>query len=186
MNLLNALFEWFDELTEKHGVEKIKTIGDSYMVVGGVPNHDQLHCQHVAGFALEAMSFVRSFSSTYPFPIEMRMGIHTGTVAAGVLGKKKFSYDLWGDVVNIASRYESSSSPNSIHVSEAVKVRLADDFVFSDAESVELKGKGIATAYYLLGRKTVIPTRTETDSRGGLNEAAIAADAARSGDRPPV
>ena len=116
----------------------------------------------------------------------MRMGIHTGTVAAGVLGKKKFSYDLWGDVVNIASRYESSSSPNSIHVSEAVKVRLADNFVFSDAESVELKGKGIATAYYLLGRKTVIPTRTETDSRGGLNEAAIAADAARSGDRPPV
>ena len=82
------------------------------------------------------------------------MGIHTGTVAAGVLGTKKFSYDLWGDVVNVASRYESSSSPNNIQVSEAVRVRLADDFIFSDGGSIELKGKGTVTSYYLLGKKT--------------------------------
>jgi adenylate cyclase len=153
VSLLNALFEKFDELVEKHGVEKIKTIGDSYMVVGGVPNRDPLHCQHVAEFALEAIGFVREFSTSYPFPVEMRMGIHTGTVAAGVLGKKKFSYDLWGDVVNVASRFESSSMVDRIHVSEAVRVRLADDFVFQDAGTVDLKGKGVTASYYLLGKK---------------------------------
>ncbi len=157
VNLLNTLFGTFDDLVERHGVEKIKTIGDSYMVVGGVPNRDPLHCQHVADFALDAISFVRNFSSAYPSAIEMRMGIHTGTVAAGVLGKKKFSYDLWGDVVNLASRYESSASPNNIHVSEAVKIRLADDFAFSDGGNVELKGKGTVPSYYLLGKKATGP-----------------------------
>jgi class 3 adenylate cyclase/HAMP domain-containing protein len=157
VNLLNAIFEKFDELVETHGVEKIKTIGDSYMVVGGVPNRDPLHCQHVAEFALDAMSFIQEFPADLPFPIEMRMGIHTGTVAAGVLGKKKFSYDLWGDVVNVASRFESTSLANKIHVSEAVKVRLNDDFAFLDAGTVELKGKGSTTSFYLLGRKKEFP-----------------------------
>ncbi|ARN82907.1 adenylate/guanylate cyclase domain-containing protein [Methylocystis bryophila] len=154
VNLLNVLFGKFDDLSEKHGVEKIKTIGDSYMVVGGIPNRDALHCQHVAEFALEAIAFVKNFSSIYPCAIEMRMGIHTGTVAAGVLGKKKFSYDLWGDVVNLASRYENSSTPNEIQVSESVKIRLADDFLFSEGFNVELKGKGIVPCFYLLGKKT--------------------------------
>jgi adenylate cyclase len=157
VNLLNAIFEKFDELVETHGVEKIKTIGDSYMVVGGVPNRDPLHCQHVAEFALDAMRFVQEFPAHSPFPIEMRMGIHTGTVAAGLLGKKRFSYDLWGDVVNVASRFESTSLANKIHVSEAVKVRLNDDFVFLDAGIVELKGKGSAASFYLLGRKKEFP-----------------------------
>jgi class 3 adenylate cyclase len=79
--------------------------------------------------------------------------MHTGTVAAGVVGKKKLSYDLWGDVVNTASRFESSGEPNAIHVSEAVRVRLADDFVFSDSGDVNLKGKGSMRSFYLLGRK---------------------------------
>ncbi|WP_424361916.1 adenylate/guanylate cyclase domain-containing protein [Methylocystis parvus] len=153
VNMLNELFGKFDELAEKHSVEKIKTIGDSYMVVGGVPNRDPLHCQHIAEFAMEALDFVRGFSKTHPFNISMRMGVHTGTVAAGVLGKKKFSYDLWGDVVNVASRFESSSSPDRIHVSESVRVRLADDFTFEDAGTVELKGKGTVASFYLLGRK---------------------------------
>ncbi len=153
VSLLNEIFEKFDELVEKHGVEKIKTIGDSYMVVGGVPSRDPLHCQHIAEFALEAIGFMRAFSETYPFPIQMRMGIHTGTVAAGVLGKKKFSYDLWGDVVNVASRFESTSMTDRIHVSESVRVRLADDFIFQDAGTVDLKGKGVTASYYLLGRK---------------------------------
>jgi adenylate cyclase len=153
VSLLNTLFDGFDELVEKHGVEKIKTIGDSYMVVGGVPKRDPLHCQHVAEFALDVLGFIEDFSRTYPYPIEMRMGIHTGTVAAGVLGRKKFSYDLWGDVVNVASRFESTSRPNKIHVSEAVRVRLSDDFVFLDAGVVELKGKGAVASHYLLSRK---------------------------------
>ncbi len=161
VNLLNAIFEKFDELVEKHGVEKIKTIGDSYMVVGGIPHRDPLHCQHVAEFALEAMSFIKEFSAHSPIPVEMRMGVHTGTVAAGVLGKKKFSYDLWGDVVNVASRFESTSVPNKIHVSEAVKVRLSDDFVFLDAGTVQMKGKGVTSSFYLLGRKNEFPAVVE-------------------------
>ncbi len=88
VNMLNALFGKFDELVEKHGVEKIKTIGDSYMVVGGVPKRDPLHCQRIAEFALDAISFVREFSKGHPYEIRMRMGIHTGTVAAGVLGRR--------------------------------------------------------------------------------------------------
>jgi adenylate cyclase len=154
VELLNTLFGKFDDLIEKHGVEKIKTIGDSYMVVGGVPNRDPLHCQHVAAFALEAIAYVKSFSAMHAYTVEMRMGMHTGTVAAGVLGRKRFSYDLWGDVVNVASRYENTSAPNQIHVSEAVRVRLADDFIFSDGGSVDLKGKGIVPSYYLLGKKS--------------------------------
>ena len=154
VELLNTLFGKFDDLIEKHGVEKIKTIGDSYMVVGGVPNRDPLHCQHVAAFALEAIAFVKSFSTLHAYTVEMRMGMHTGTVAAGVLGRKRFSYDLWGDVVNVASRYENTSEPNHIHVSEAVKVRLADDFMFSEGGSVDLKGKGVVPSYYLLSKKT--------------------------------
>lgn len=167
VNLLNAIFDKFDELVEKHGVEKIKTIGDSYMVVGGVPNRDPLHCQHVAEFALEALAFIEDFSKSYPYPIQMRMGIHTGTVAAGVLGRKKFSYDLWGDVVNIASRFEATSRPNKIHVSEAVYVRLSDDFVLMDAGTVELKGKGVVTSHYLLTRKD--DARTVVEFRKMIN-----------------
>jgi adenylate cyclase len=161
VHLLNALFDKFDELVEKHGVEKIKTIGDSYMVVGGVPNRDPLHCQHVAEFALDVRAFIETFSKAYPFAIQMRMGIHTGTVAAGVLGRKKFSYDLWGDVVNVASRFESTSRPNMIHVSESVYVRLSDDFTFLDGGTVELKGKGVVTSHFLLNRKEEARTVVE-------------------------
>ncbi len=157
VNMLNALFEKFDELVEKHGVEKIKTIGDSYMVVGGVPNRDPLHCQHIADFALEAQAFIISYAEGVPYPLQMRTGIHTGTVAAGVVGRKRFSYDLWGDVVNVASRFESTGQPDKIHVSEAVKVRLHDDYVFLDGGTVELKGKDATRSFFLIGKKTLMP-----------------------------
>lgn len=161
VNMLSALFGAFDELAEKHQVEKIKTIGDCYMVVGGVPNRDPLHCQHIAEFALDALKAVEEISAHLPFPIQMRMGIHTGTVAAGVVGKKKFSYDLWGDVVNVASRFETTASPDKIHVSEAVRVRLSDDFLFHDSGIVELKGKGKVPSFYLLGKKKENPSIIE-------------------------
>lgn len=154
VQLLNEIFGKFDELVEKHNVEKIKTIGDSYMVVGGVPNRDPLHCQHVAEFAMEVETFLGEFSQGLRYPLHMRIGIHTGTVAAGVVGKKRFSYDLWGDVVNIASRYESTSQPDKIHVSEAVKIRLDDDYLFIDGGAVELKGKGHNKSYFLIGKKS--------------------------------
>ena len=156
VKLLSTLFAELDELAEIHQVEKIKTIGDCYMVVGGVPKRDALHCQHIAEFALDAIKLVERLSANLLLPIKMRIGIHTGTVAAGVVGKKKFSYDLWGDVVNVASRFESTSKPDSIHVSEAVRVRLGDDFMFQDCGSVELKGKGTVASYFLLGQKKEI------------------------------
>ncbi|MBM3653233.1 MAG: HAMP domain-containing protein, partial [Alphaproteobacteria bacterium] len=157
VNMLNAIFEKFDELVEKHGVEKIKTIGDSYMVVGGVPNRDPLHCQHIADFALEAQAFIISYAEGVPYPLQMRTGIHTGTVAAGIVGRKRFSYDLWGDVVNVASRFESTGQPDRIHVSEAVKVRLSDDYLFLDDGTVELKGKEATRSFFLIGKKTQMP-----------------------------
>ncbi len=157
VNMLNAIFEKFDELVEKHGVEKIKTIGDRYMVVGGVPNRDPLHCQHIADFALEAQAFIVSYAEGVPYPLQMRTGIHTGTVAAGIVGRKRFSYDLWGDVVNVASRFESTGQPDKIHVSEAVKVRLSDDYLFLDGGTVELKGKEATRSFFLIGKKTLMP-----------------------------
>ena len=157
VNLLNFLFGKFDELAEKHGVEKIKTIGDCYMVVGGVPNRDPLHCQHIAAFAMDARNCIENLSYETQNKIQLRMGIHTGTVAAGIVGKKRFSYDLWGDVVNIASRFESTAEPNKIHVSEAVKFRLSDDFLFLDGGELKLKGKGTIRSFYLLGRKESMP-----------------------------
>ncbi|AZG75722.1 adenylate/guanylate cyclase domain-containing protein [Methylocystis rosea] len=167
VNMLNVLFEKFDELVEKHGVEKIKTIGDSYMVVGGVPNRDPLHCQHIADFALDAQSFIMNFAEGLSYPLKMRMGVHTGTVAAGVVGKKRFSYDLWGDVVNVASRFESTSKPDKIHVSEAVKVRLSDDYVFLDGGTVELKGKEATRSFFLIGKKTQMPGILEFTTPSG-------------------
>lgn len=160
VHLLSEIFGKFDELVEKHSVEKIKTIGDSYMVVGGVPNRDPLHCQHVADFAIEAGKFIEEYSKELRFPLRMRIGMHTGTVAAGIVGKKRFSYDLWGDVVNVASRYESTSMPDKIHISEAVKVRLDDDYLIVDGGAVDLKGKGLAKSYFLMGKKSEMPQVT--------------------------
>lgn len=160
VHLLSEIFGKFDELVEKHSVEKIKTIGGSYMVVGGVPNRDPLHCQHVADFAIEAGKFIEEYSKELRFPLRMRIGMHTGTVAAGIVGKKRFSYDLWGDVVNVASRYESTSMPDKIHISEAVKVRLDDDYLIVDGGAVDLKGKGLAKSYFLMGKKSEMPQVT--------------------------
>jgi class 3 adenylate cyclase/HAMP domain-containing protein len=153
VSLLSVVFEKFDELAEKHNVEKIKTVGDCYMVVAGVPTRDPLHCQHMAAFAMEALQYFREMSEKSSYNLKLRIGMHTGTVAAGVVGKKKLSYDLWGDVVNVASRFESSGESNGIHVSEAVRFRLADDFLFSNSGEVNLKGKGPMRSFYLLGRK---------------------------------
>lgn len=157
VNMLNLLFGKFDELAEKHCVEKIKTIGDCYMIVAGVPNRDPLHCQHIAAFAIDAQNCIEAFSRESPYKVQLRIGMHTGTVAAGVVGKKRFSYDLWGDVVNVASRFETTGEPNKIHVSEAVKFRLSDDFLFLDGSEVKLKGKGIMKSFYLLGKKENMP-----------------------------
>ncbi len=153
VRMLNDIFGRFDELVESCGLEKIKTIGDCYMVVGGVPDRTPLHCQRVATFALEAVKVIEAYAQTFPLSLQIRIGVHTGTVVAGVVGKRKFSYDLWGDVVNIASRYQSTGRPGGIHVSEAVRARLADDFVFEEAGGVDLKGHGVVQSWYLRGER---------------------------------
>lgn len=153
VSMLNDVFGRFDELVVKHRLEKIKTIGDCYMVVGGVPARSPTHCQQVARFALAALKSFNEYAAEFPYPLRIRIGMHTGTVVAGIVGTQKFSYDLWGDVVNIASRYESTGTPNKIHVSDSVRVRLADDFAFEDAGEVDLKGKGMMRSWFLVGDK---------------------------------
>ncbi|RTL80390.1 MAG: HAMP domain-containing protein [Hyphomicrobiales bacterium] len=153
VRMLNDIFGRFDELVESYHLEKIKTIGDCYMVVGGVPDRTPLHCQRIAQFALDAIKTIDAYSKNFPMPLEIRIGVHTGTVVAGVVGKRKFSYDLWGEVVNMASRYQSTGQPNKIHVSDAVHLRLADDFAFEDAGVVELKGHGAEHCWFLTGEK---------------------------------
>ena len=153
VNMLNDVFGRFDKLVVEHGLEKIKTIGDCYMVVGGIPERDPLHCQKVADFAIAALQSFDDYAADFAQPLSIRVGMHTGTVVAGVVGTQKFAYDLWGDVVNIASRFESSGKPNRIHVSDSVRIRLADDFIFEDGEDVNLKGKGIMKSWFIVGRK---------------------------------
>jgi class 3 adenylate cyclase/HAMP domain-containing protein len=153
VNMLNDIFGRFDKLVVEHKLEKIKTIGDCYMVVGGIPERDPLHCQKVADFAFDSLTAFEDYAADFSQPLSIRMGMHTGTVVAGVVGTQKFSYDLWGDVVNIASRYESTGKPNKIHISDSVRLRLADDFEFEEAGEVDLKGKGRVRSWFLIGRK---------------------------------
>lgn len=154
VEMLNEVFGLLDELARKHDVEKIKTIGDCYMVVAGVPDRSPTHAQQIAEFALDMQETLRSYTKRTGQEIAMRTGIHTGTVVAGIVGTSKFAYDLWGDVVNVASRMESTSEPGFIQVSNAVRVRLQDDYDFDDRGPVEMKGKGSVHTWYLTGRRT--------------------------------
>ena len=155
VSMLNDVFACFDEITLRTHVEKIKTIGDCYMVVSGVPDRRSTHCQEIANFSLEAMEAFREYAKDFGEPLQIRMGMHTGTVVAGIVGTQKFSFDLWGDVVNVASRLESTGVPDRIHVSDAVQIRLADDFLFEARGMTDMKGKGSLHTWFLQDRKHV-------------------------------
>ena len=152
-NLLNELFEIFDDLAEKYKLEKIKTIGDCYMAVAGVPDRSPTHAQQMADFSLEALSILKSQNQKLSRNLQIRIGMHSGTVAAGIIGRKKFAYDLWGDVVNVTNRLEGTAEPMKIHVSESVHARLEDSYIFEDRGEVELRNRGKLRTYYLIGKK---------------------------------
>ncbi len=153
VDILNSIFGRFDDMLSEFSIEKIKTIGDSYMVVGGVPERSPIHCQQVARFALAAMKTVDQYNRDTGQNLQMRIGIHTGTVVAGIVGTRKYSYDLWGDVVNIASRLESTSLPGRIHVANAVRTRLLDDFELEERGQVEIRGLGSVQTFFLTQEK---------------------------------
>ncbi|NEO82804.1 MAG: PAS domain S-box protein [Spirulina sp. SIO3F2] len=154
---LNQIFSAFDRLAAEHGVEKIKTIGDAYMVVAGLPLPQSSHVSAIADLALAMRKVIQDFTWPGGEAIQLRMGIHTGAVVAGVIGINKFSYDLWGDTVNIAARMEQSGEPGQIQVTPAVYQQLRDNYHFEMRGQINIKGKGEMMTYWLQGYQSESP-----------------------------
>ena len=151
--LLNRLFSAFDALAERHGLEKIKTIGDAYMVAGGLDPAERDDCAAVADLALEMREVVAREPTTDGQALALRIGIATGPVVAGVVGTKKFIYDLWGDTVNLANRITADNQPGMIQVDARTYEQLAARYDFEPAQILNLKGKGATNVYRLRGRR---------------------------------
>ena len=143
VDFLNQLFSDFDYLVEELGLEKIKTIGDAYMVASGLPEPRTDHAEAIANMALEMNKVINQVSLLYNENFKIRIGINTGKVVAGVIGKKRLIYDLWGDAVNIASRMESSGEPGKIQVTESTYKLLKNKYILSKRGTVNVKGKAI-------------------------------------------
>ena len=151
---LDLLFSHFDGLAEEHGLEKIKTIGDAYMVAAGVPNPRPDHARALAQVGLEMLAAMREDEDLAALGLELRIGINSGPVVAGVIGRKRFLYDLWGDAVNTASRMESHGAPGRIQITRATYELLADEFACEPRGTIDVKGKGEIEVWYLVGRTT--------------------------------
>lgn len=156
VNSVDFYFSKFDQIMEKHGVEKIKTIGDAYMGVGGLPDPDEKHVFHVVEAAFEVMEFINKIKNSINkeyHAFEIRIGINTGPIVAGVVGTKKFAYDIWGDTVNVASRMESSSIEGKINVSEHTYELIKDYYECDYRGEIEVKNKGMMKMYFVNGKK---------------------------------
>jgi adenylate cyclase len=156
---LDHLFSRFDDLAERHGLEKIKTIGDCYMAAAGVPTPRPDHARALALMALDMLDAMRSDDEVGRLGLELRVGINSGPVVAGVIGRKRFLYDLWGDAVNTASRMESHGTPGRIQITGATFELLADEFECEPRGTITVKGKGEVETWYLVGHRstTAIP-----------------------------
>jgi class 3 adenylate cyclase len=157
VNLLNGLFSRFDELAERHGLEKIKTIGDAYMMVGGLPTPRPDHAEAVADMALEMIREIGGRRAGDGPPLELRIGIDTGPVVAGVIGIRRFIYDVWGDTVNTASRMESHGVPGRIQVTERTYAALCDRYAFEERGTIDVRGRGPMRTWFLEGRLAAGP-----------------------------
>ena len=153
VGVLDHLFSHFDALAERYGLEKIKTIGDCYMVAAGVPNPRPDHARALAMMALDMLEAMRGGEAMGHLGLELRIGINSGPVVAGVIGRKRFLYDLWGDAVNTASRMESHGTPGRIQITEATYDLLKDEFECEPRGTVAIKGKGDMETWYLTGRR---------------------------------
>jgi adenylate cyclase len=157
VGLLNEIFSGFDDLIERYEVEKIKTIGDAYMIATGLPIARRDHAHVVAEVALDMRAIVEKIAAARSLPLELRIGIHTGPVVAGIIGLRKFAYDIWGDTVNVASRVESTAPTGEIQVSERAHERLESLYALAPRGSVELRGRGEMSTWLLQGRRPDVP-----------------------------
>ena len=161
VGLLDHLFSHFDVLAERHGLEKIKTIGDCYMVAAGVPTPRPDHARALVLMALDMVESMRSSDEVAHLGLELRVGVNSGPVVAGVIGRKRFLYDLWGDAVNTASRMESQGTPGRIQITRATYELLGGEFECEPRGTIAVKGKGEMEVWYVLGRSTMAQRKLE-------------------------
>jgi len=152
--VLNEFLSAFDELAQQHGLRPIRTTGDSYLLVGGLPVPRPDHAQAVANMALDMLDRVNGLNRQHGWAVAFRVGVNSGPAMAAVVGRHRFTYDVWSDTVNTASRMESSGAPGRIQVTEETYRRLAGTHRFECRGQIDIKGKGQMTTYFLLGRQS--------------------------------
>ena len=190
VKLLDALFGTFDELSERHGLDKIKTIGDAYMAVSGAIEPVADHARRAVALGLDMLDAVAELAQRTGMDLRLRVGISSGPLVAGVIGRSRYSYDLWGDTVNVASRMESQGIPGHVQVSASTAAELGANYELAPVGPVEIKGKGLMETYLVLPRDESARTRDAGGAAGrqgspaSAPRAGLGANGRRNGRRP--